>query len=474
MRAIRAFGALFILAGAMLAFGLSGPAHAAASLAVTASVSPNPMIIGGDATYTVTITNSGSDDATDATTTITLDDNVTIGTLPAGCTASGQVVTCGGTGTTIDAGGSATYEIPVTVKSSLSDGTNITLRASVSSSSAQTQSTQLISQAQTLTDIEITKTASTPHINPDGTITYTLTVTNHGPSDAVNVTVQDPTDGNLTTITALPTECPASGLTVTCPLGTLTSGQVATFEFTVKVNSNVTDGTVIHNCATVYTGTRESNTDNNVSCADTTVGPVAPATADIKIKKVGPAVVTEGGIITYTFEVTNDGTADATEVLITDPVYTGTTVLSLPAGCAEVSGTVRCVVGSLAAGETKTYTATEQLDPSVHAGDTIVNCASTASLRARGATSSCVTTDVEASSTPSPAPSESVSPSRSPAPVPSPTPETTTPGIPGVPRHSPTLPTTGADIAPWTVTGAGLVMAGLVLCWVSRPRRHRT
>lgn len=141
MRALRAFGVLFILAGAMLAFGLSGPAHAAASLAVTASVSPSPMVIGGDATYTVTVTNSGTDAATDATTTITLDDNVTIGTLPTGCTASGQVVTCGGTGTTIAAGGSATYQIPVTVKSSLSDGTNITLGASVSSSSAQTPST---------------------------------------------------------------------------------------------------------------------------------------------------------------------------------------------------------------------------------------------------------------------------------------------------------------------------------------------
>jgi hypothetical protein len=41
MRAIRAFGALFLVAGAMT-FGLSGPAHAAATLAVTNSGTDPP------------------------------------------------------------------------------------------------------------------------------------------------------------------------------------------------------------------------------------------------------------------------------------------------------------------------------------------------------------------------------------------------------------------------------------------------
>lgn len=53
------------------------------------------------------------------------------------------------------------------------------------------------------------------------TVSAAIAVTNHGPSEAVDVTVEDETNGNLTTITDRPDECPGGGLTLTCPLGTL-------------------------------------------------------------------------------------------------------------------------------------------------------------------------------------------------------------------------------------------------------------
>jgi uncharacterized repeat protein (TIGR01451 family) len=74
----------------------SARTDAATEFAVSASVSPDPMIIGDTAIYHVVVTNTGTVDAADATTTMTItpDNAVTFGTLPAGCTASGQVVTC--------------------------------------------------------------------------------------------------------------------------------------------------------------------------------------------------------------------------------------------------------------------------------------------------------------------------------------------------------------------------------------------
>ena len=48
------------------------------------------------------------------TVTDDLDPNVTPGTMPAGCSASGGTVTCGGPGTTVPADGSVTYQIPAT------------------------------------------------------------------------------------------------------------------------------------------------------------------------------------------------------------------------------------------------------------------------------------------------------------------------------------------------------------------------
>ncbi|NUR90560.1 MAG: DUF11 domain-containing protein, partial [Nonomuraea sp.] len=201
-----------------------------ANLQITKTVSPDPMIIGAESYYTITVTNNGDEPATDVTVTDTLDPNLTAGDLPDGCAISGQTVTCGGPGTTIQPGESVVYRVPVTVDPSLADGTNITNPVQATASNAPGASTQLISQTQTMTDVEIVKTGT---VNDDGTITWTITVTNHGPSDAVDVTVEDETDGNQTTIVDRPGECPGGGLTLTCPLGTLEPDESRTFTFTV-------------------------------------------------------------------------------------------------------------------------------------------------------------------------------------------------------------------------------------------------
>lgn len=251
-----------------------GPVGAlAAALTVSKTVTPNPLTVGGTGTYTVVITNTGDEPAADVTLSDTLDPGVTVGALPPGCSASGQIVTCGAGA--LPPGGSTTVEIPFTVDPSLSDGYNVVNRAEATSSTGSGGSTQLITQAQTLADVTITKDGPAT-VHPDGTITWSFAVTNLGPSDAVDVTVQDPTDGNLTTIVDRPAECPGGGLTITCPLGTLSPGQTETFTVTVAVNAGVPLDTVITNCATVYTGTRESDPDNNRSCVDTIVSPPQP------------------------------------------------------------------------------------------------------------------------------------------------------------------------------------------------------
>lgn len=91
------------------------------------------------------------------------------------------------------------------------------------------------------------------------------------------MTVQDPTNGQLTTITGLPAKCPSSGLAISCGLGTLGPGETRHLTLTMQVN-DVPLGTEIVNCATVHTGSRETTTSNNESCATTVVGPDIPTT----------------------------------------------------------------------------------------------------------------------------------------------------------------------------------------------------
>ncbi|MEV0523835.1 CARDB domain-containing protein [Streptomyces sp. NPDC050439] len=260
--------------------GAATPAslRAAANLQITKSVSPEPLVIGGSAVYTLTVTNNGDEDATGVTVTDQLGQGLSVGELPDSCVAQGLQITCGGTGITVPAGGTREFQVPVTVDPSLSDGTNITNQAAVQQegSSQPADSTTLISQSTTLTDVEITKTA-TPEVEADGTYTFTVTVTNHGPSDAVDVTVQDPTNGQLSSIEERPEECPDTGLTLSCPLNTLSPGETRTFTVTMRANPDAA-GQTIPNCAEVYTGSRETNTENNRSCASTDViPPVTPS-----------------------------------------------------------------------------------------------------------------------------------------------------------------------------------------------------
>ena len=73
--------------------------------------------------------------------------------------------------------------------------------------------------------------------------------------------------------------------------------------------------------------------------------------ADLSIVKTGPALVTENETFSYDLTVTNDGPADATEVVIVDPLPANSTFVSADAGCTEAAGTVTCAIGALAAGD---------------------------------------------------------------------------------------------------------------------------
>ncbi len=392
-----AAGLSMVLLGAMLAparaTGMVPGAEDTAALAVSASVSPSPLVIGDPAVYTVTVNNTGEAAATGVTTTLpfTPAGGLTIGSpLPAGCAASGLTVTC--TEAAIPAGGSVTYQVPVTILPGVSDGTNIVLRAEASATGVPAATTNLITQAFTRVDVEIDKTGPAT-VSPGGTITYTITVTNHGPSDAATVTWHDPMDGNQVTIDGFP--CGDTGLTVSCSIGTMAPGETRTFTITGTVNPDLPDGTVITNCAVVYTGTSPDTVpDNNQSCVTTIVAPAA----DLEVTKAGPATVQAGGTMAYTVTETNHGPDEATGVVLTDPLDQSLlTVVSLPSGCTEASGTIVCLVGTLGVGESKSFTFTVKVADSAPAGTEIDNCATVSSpgadVRTSGETS-CVETTV--------------------------------------------------------------------------------
>lgn len=121
-------------------------------------------------------------------------------------------------------------------------------------------------------DLQILKTDDPNKVAPGGIITYTLTLTNAGPSAAQNVTVTDAIPANTTFFEAVwprdlwTATTPAVGGTgnVVFSKASVAAGENVTFRIAVKINQNTTAPTII-NTATVASTTSDPVPTNNAT-----------------------------------------------------------------------------------------------------------------------------------------------------------------------------------------------------------------
>ena len=181
-------------------------------------------------------------------------------------------------------------------------------------------------------DLAVVKTVSDAAPNVGDTITFTVTVTNNGPNIAHNVKLKDtfPVSPELTYVDATPNQGSYDAGT-----GVWTVGEVAvgaankqTLTITATVNAPTTPGALPAtqtNTATV-TGADEPdpNPGNNTGTATLT-----PLYADLAVTKtVDNPQPNVGDTITYTVTLTNNGTATATGVEVTDTLPSNVSYVS--------------------------------------------------------------------------------------------------------------------------------------------------
>jgi uncharacterized repeat protein (TIGR01451 family) len=338
-----------------------------ADLSITKTDGVATATPGGSVTYTITASNAGPDAATGATVADTFPASLTCTWTCVG--AGGGTCTAAGSGNISDtvnlpAGGSVTYTASCTIAASAT-GTLVNTATVSSSVTDPDPANNSATDTDTLTpsaDLSITKTDGVATATPGGSVTYTITASNAGLSDAPGATVADTFPASLTCNTT----CVGAG-GGTCTAGpfagnisdsvNLPAGGSVTYTSTCAIAANAT-GT-LSNTATVSSGVTDPDPVNNSATDVDTLTPEA----DLSITKTdGVATATPGGSVTYTITASNAGLSDAPGATVADtfPAELTCTWTCVGAGggtcTAAGSGNISDTV-NLPAGGSTTYTA---------------------------------------------------------------------------------------------------------------------
>ena len=182
-------------------------------------------------------------------------------------------------------------------------------------------------------DLSVAVSAAPDPLTLGGNLTETVTVTNHGPDAAQDVTVADTLPAGVTFVSAPGGVTPANG-TLTFALGTLANGAQTTLTIVVTPTSAGT----LTDSASISGSVADPDTSNNSTRRETTIQAPPPAKVpDLSVSIAeAPETVKVGQELTYTITVTNSDAAAATQVTLTD---------TLPPGVDFVRATGNVVAG---------------------------------------------------------------------------------------------------------------------------------
>ena len=249
-----------------------------ADLAVTAVLNPAAPVAGQTQHVLIDAVNRGPSRASGV---------VLTSTVPAGlsgvsasadggvtCTVSSTTVTC--PVGTLAAGDHVSIDVQGTVGGS---ATTVSATAAIQGTEADPEtsnnSASVSAPVQGSADLSLMKTADRSTAPQGAAVSYTLSATNTGPSEATGVTITDHLPTGVVFDSAASGCVEASG-TVTCAIGTLAAGDSAARVVTVKVGDETT-GTVT-NTAKASSDTSDPVPANNASSASFTALPAGRMT----------------------------------------------------------------------------------------------------------------------------------------------------------------------------------------------------
>jgi|CXWL01.1.fsa_nt_gi uncharacterized repeat protein (TIGR01451 family) len=362
---------------------------AVADLGVTKTDGVTTAVPGGSVTYTITASNAGPDPVTGGTVADSFPAVLTctwtcVGAGGGTCTAAGS----GNVNDTVNlpAGGSVTYTASCSINASatgtLANTATVSGGAAVDPNPANNSATD----TDTLTpqaNLGITKTDGVTTATAGGSVTYTISASNPGPSNALGATVADTFPASLTCtwtcVGAGGGTCTAAGSGNINDTVDMPGGGSVTYTASCTISGSAT-GT-LSNTATVTApaGVTDPTPGDNSATDSDTLG----ASADLAVTNVDtPDPVSPGSNLTYTITLANAGPSNAAAATLTDTLPAGTTFVSLasPGGwsCSTpavgAGGTVSCSNAAFAPGS-PVFTLVVQVGAAVAPGTVLSNTA---------------------------------------------------------------------------------------------------
>jgi large repetitive protein len=344
-------------------------------LAIT-KTGPATATGGGTIAWTITVTNAGGDTESNPSFSDALPAGTTFNSLVQN---TGTVATCNtpganNTGTVtcslqpLAANASAQFTLTANISPTFVGTLNNTATVTGQNADPNTNNNSQTAATTVSGSADLTINKSGPATATAGTdITYTVTLTNSGPSTATSVSLTDSVPANTTFISESQTTGPAFSCvkppvggtgTITCTIGSFPVGS-ATFSITVHISPGAT-GTIT-NTANVASVTSDPNPSGNNPTVTTTI----TTSADLSVVKTATTAVVAGNNATYHIVLTNSGPSDAMSVTLTDTLPANTTFVSETQTTGPAftcinpavggTGAVSCSIATLTNGTTATF-----------------------------------------------------------------------------------------------------------------------
>jgi len=328
--------------------GNSGSAAASADVSVVKTLdTAGPFHIGQSIQYTLLIANAGPSTATNIQVTDTPTNLSVTNVSGSGCAALPCTIPLLASG----ANTSITVTATINAVGAFDNSATVSATEFDPNLGNNTDSTGNNGTASASADVSIVKTLITaaPYF-AGGSVQYTLTVANGGPSTATNINVTD-SPSNLTITNVTGGGCAA----LPCTILSLASGA----NVVITVTATIDTAAQFNNAASANGSEFDPDSSNN---DDLVNGGSADPAADVSVTKtfVTAGPYTLGQSIQYSLLVANAGPSTATNVQVTDTPTNLTITNVSGGGCAALP----CTIASLAGGANVVITVTVTIDGS--------------------------------------------------------------------------------------------------------------